>query len=257
MPYPLTVVIPTLNEEKNILRAINSVKGIASEILVIDSGSTDRTVEIAKNLGAKVIFNKWVNYPTQVQFGIDKASYPYVFVIDADEEVSKELRKSIEKLFKTEEIKKYACFQVNRKTFYIGKFLNFTWQPEYRTRIFHKDKVKYEGYLHEIVICKGETKKIEGYLYHYTYKDIEDHFQRALKYSKISAVEMHKRGKRFKLYKLLFNPIWAFSKQYFFHLGFLDGIRGLSVAMSYLISTFLKYLYLWELEEQEKKNEKG
>lgn len=257
MPYPLTVVIPTLNEEKNISRAINSVKDIASEILVIDSGSTDRTVEIAKNLGAKVIFNKWVNYPSQVQFGIDKASNPYVFVIDADEEVSKELRKSIEKLFKTEEIKKYVCFQVNRKTFYIGKFLNFTWQPEYRTRIFHKDKVKYEGYLHEIVICKGKTKKIEGYLYHYTYKDIEDHFQRALKYSKISAVEMNKRGKRFKLYKLLFNPIWAFSKQYFFHLGFLDGIRGLSVAMSYLISTFLKYLYLWELEEQEKKNEKG
>ena len=257
MSNPLTVVIPTLNEEENIRRAINSVKEIASEILVIDSGSTDKTVEIAKNLGAKVIFNSWVNYPSQVQFGIDRASNPYVFVIDADEEVSKELRKNIEELFKTGEIKNYACFSVNRKTFYIGKFLNFTWQPEYRTRIFHKNKVRYEGFLHEIVICKGKTKKLKGYLYHYTYKDIEDHFRRSLKYSKISAIEMHKRGKKFKIHKLLFNPIWAFFKQYIFNLGFLDGIRGLSVAVSYFFSTFLKYLFLWEMENKEKKNAKS
>jgi len=250
LTYPLTVVIPTLNEEKNIKRSIKSVKDIASEILIVDSGSTDNTVQIAKNLGAKVVFNKWINYPTQVQFGIDNAKYPYVLVIDADEEVSQDLANSIKQLFENGEIDKYACFKFNRRTFYIGKFLNFTWQPEYRIRLFHKDKVKYEGFLHEVVRCKGKVKKIKGDLLHYTYRDIEDHYKRSMKYVKISAEEMYKRGKRFKLYKLIINPMWAFIKQYFLHLGFLDGIRGLSVAMSYFFSTFLKYLYLWELEER-------
>jgi len=254
MRLPLSVIIPTLNEEKNIARAIKSIKGISSEILVIDSGSTDKTVDIATQLGATVIFNKWENYPSQVQFGINKASNPYVLVIDADEEVSQELRESIRKLFETGEISKYACFEVNRKTFYLGKFLDFMWQPEYRKRLFHKDKVKYEGFLHEKVVCSGKVKKLQGYLYHYTYKDLNDHFSKSLKYAKISAEEMHKRGKKFRLHKLIVNPIWAFFRQYFIKLGFLDGIRGLSVSMSYLFSTFLKYLFLWELEQKEKKN---
>ena len=252
-PLPLSVVIVTLNEEENIKRAIESVKDIASEVLVIDSGSKDKTIEIAKKLGAKVIFHKWENYPSQVQFGIDNASNPYVFVIDADEEVSKELKESIKQIFKNGDIKKYACFYVSRKTFYIGKFLNFAWQPEYRIRIFHKDKVKYEGFLHEKVICTGKTKKLKGFLYHYTYKDIEDQYKKLIKYSKISAIGMHEKGKKFKLYNLILNPLWGFFKEYFIKLGFLDGIRGLSVAVSHFFYVFLKYLFLWEIEEEEKR----
>ncbi len=252
--FPLTVVIATFNEEENISRAINSIRDIASEILVIDSGSSDKTVEIAENLGAKVIYNKWENYPAQIQFGINKASNPYVFVIDADEEVSEELKDSIRQIFENKDVEKYACFQINRKTFYLGKFLNFAWQPEYRIRIFHKDKVKYEGFLHEKVICNGKVKKLKGDLYHYTYKDLEDQYKRLIKYSKLSAEGMYKNGGKFKLHKLILNPFWGFFREYFLRLGFLDGIRGFSVAVSQFFYVFLKYLFLWEIERKKQKD---
>jgi len=248
----LSVVIVTLNEEKNISRAINSIKDIANEILIIDSGSTDKTIEIAEKLGAKVIFNHWEGYPSQVQFGIDNTNNKYVLVLDADEEVSVELKQSIINVFEQNLFSKYDCFAVNRKTFYVNKFLEHIWQPEYRIRLFNKEKVRYEGFLHEKVICNGKTSKLNGYLYHYTYKDIFQHYTKSLKYAKISAEELYKRGKKFRYHNLIINPLWAFFRQYFLKLGFLDGIRGLSVSMSYLFSTFLKYLFLWELEQKEK-----
>ncbi len=247
---PVTAVIVAKNEEGVIGRCIDSLNPFASEILLIDSGSTDKTVEIAKQKGAKVLYKKWEGYPEQVQYGIKQAKNPYVFVIDADEEVSEELAKSIKELFK--EKPSHACYKVARKTYYMGKFLEYVWYPEWRVRLFHKEKVMYRGYLHETVECKGSIGKLKGDLYHYSFKSLKHQFLKAIHYGEISAEELHKRGKRASLKHLFLNPLWSFTKFYFFQKGFLEGKRGFIVSVYMAFSTFIKYAFLYEKTLKEK-----
>ncbi|HIE59611.1 MAG TPA: glycosyltransferase family 2 protein [Persephonella sp.] len=251
MKFPLSVAIITYNEEENLPRTLDAIKDIAEEIIVVDSHSTDKTVEIAKNYGAKVFIENWKGFKDQKNSALEKCANEWILFIDADEVVSKGLK---EEIIKAIEAKKADGFYINRKTYYIGKFLNFTWQPDWVLRLVRRSaNPRWEGgNIHEYLRIDGKTYKLKGYLYHYTYKNLSEHFNKSLKYAKISAEEMYKNGKRFKLHKLIINPFWAFFRQYFIKLGFLDGIRGLSVSMSYLFSTFLKYLFLWELEQKEK-----
>jgi len=246
----LSVLIRTKNEEKNIERAIRSVQSLADEIVVLDSGSTDRTVEIAKNLGAKVFFKEWEGYDKQLNYGIGLCSKDWVLVLDADEEVSSELRESIRKELKSPS---YEVYKLCRKTFYLGDFLNHAWYPEWRVRLFKKGKVRFEGELHESVVFEGKAGKLKGDIYHYSYKSLEDQYLKTVKYAKIMANRMKEEGKKFRLYSLIFNPLWHFFKIYFLKLGFLDGVRGFLVAMSGAIYVFLKYKFLYELELKDKK----
>jgi len=251
----LSVVILTKNEEENIKRAINSVKDIADEILVVDSGSTDRTVEIAKSLGAKVIFREFTNYPDQVNFAISCSRNPFVFVLDADEEVSEELRRSIEEALKNP---KYDCYAVNRRTYFMGKFLNHTLYPEWRLRLFKKDKVKYEGELHEVVKCRGNNiGKLKGDLYHYSFKSLEDFFTKNMKYSKISAEILFKKRKRIKSLDFFVRPMWTFFKFFILKRGILDGWRGFIISFSYAFFNFVKYAYLKEMKEKDASGLRG
>ncbi len=249
----LSVVILAKNEENTIGRAIRSVKNIADEILVIDSGSTDKTVEKAKEEGATVIFNKWEGYPKQVQFGINKAKNMYVLVIDADEEVSEKLQKSIKQALSNP---KFRCYKLQRKTFYMGKFLEHTWYPEWRIRLFHKDYVKYEGFLHETVVCKGNIGVLNGDLYHYSFKSLKHQFLKAIDYAQTSAIQLHKEGKKADIKHLFLNPVWSFIKFFLLQKGFLDGKRGFIASVYMAFYTFLKYAFLYEkqLEEKYKKN---
>lgn len=251
----LSVIIITKNEEKNIERAINSVKEIADEVLVIDSGSTDRTVEIAKQLGAKTIFNEWRGFANQKNFGIYQASNDWVLVVDADEEVSPKLRKSIKAALTNH---KFDAYEIARKTYYLGEFLEYTWYPEWKLRLFRKDYVKFEGDLHEDVKFLRECKvgRLEGDLYHYSYRDLYHQYIKTINYAREMAEIYHKKGKKFKLYRLIFSPVFIFIKNYFVKLGFLDGKRGFLVAMSSFFYTFLKYMFLYELELKEKYKDK-
>ncbi len=251
LKIPFSVAIITYNEEKNLPKTLKAVKDIADEIIVVDSYSTDKTVEIAKNFGAKVFVEEWKGYRDQKNSALKKCNNQWILFLDADEVVSDELKKSIIEAIKNPKANGYY---LNRKTYYAGKFLNYVWQPDWVLRLVKKSaNPKWEGgNVHEFLTIEGTTGKLSGYLYHYTYKDIYEHFQKSLKYAKISAEEMYKKGKKFKIHKLIINPFWAFFRIYVIKLGFLDGIRGLSVAMSYFFSTFLKYLFLWELEQGEK-----
>lgn len=239
----LSVVITTKNEEENIGRCIKSTQPLADEVIVIDSGSEDRTVEIARNLGAKVFYNKWIDYPVQVQYGIERASMNYILVLDADEELSEELRCSIKKVIENRE---NECYQLNRRTYYLGRFLKHVWHPEWRTRLFKKGMARYEGQLHEEVVCMGKTGRLEGDLYHYSYKNLEDQLTRIIRYAKTSAQIMHENGRRFRLINLLVNPLWAFMKV-FIKKGFLDGYRSFIIGVFEFIYTFLKYAFLLEI----------
>jgi len=242
----LSVVILTKNEEENIARAIKSVKDIANEILVVDSGSTDRTVEIAKDLGARVIFREFTNYPDQVSFAISQTKNRWVFVLDADEELSEELRESVKMVL---EKPKYDCYAVNRRTYFMGKFLRYTLYPEWRIRLFKRDKVKHEGELHEVVKCFGKVGRLKGDLYHYSFKDLNDFFLKNLRYSKISAEILHKRGRKVKKYEIFLRPSWTFFKFFILKRGFMDGWRGFIISASYAFFNLAKYAYLKEMQK--------
>ncbi len=249
----LSVLIRTKNEEDNIARAINSVKDMADEVVVLDSGSTDATVEIAKSLGAKVYLKEWMGHARQLEYGISLCGGDWVLVLDADEELSKELRNSIKKELKNP---KFDGYEVCRKTYYAGAYLRHVWYPEWRLRLFKKHLVRIEGGLHERYILKGSVGRLKGDLYHYSYRSFFDQYQKTLNYARTVAQELYNGGRRFRLYNLILNPLWAFLKLYLLDLGFLEGIRGFSVAMSSSLYTFLKYLFLWELEMKEKYGEK-
>lgn len=245
----LSVVIRTKNEEQNIERAIRSLMELAQEIIVVDSGSEDRTVDIAKSLGAKVYFKEWEGYANQLNYGISLCSGDWVLVIDADEEVSDRLRESIKKELQNP---KYDVYMLCRRTYYLGAFLNHAWYPEWRVRLFRKGRVRFEGKLHEKAIFEGKAGKLQGDLYHYSFESLYDQYIKTVDYAKKMAYIMKEEGRSFKLYNLLFNPFWHFVKVYFLQLGFMDGIRGLFVASSSFIYAFLKYKFLYELELSEK-----
>ncbi|MDM7274185.1 glycosyltransferase family 2 protein [Sulfurihydrogenibium azorense] len=249
----LSVLILTKNEERNIERAIKSVLSIADEIIVLDSGSTDKTVEIAKNLGTTVFFREFDDYTSQINYGLSLCSGEWIFVLDADEELSKELQENIKREL---ENPKYECYEVPRRTYYLGRFLNYVWYPEYRKRLFKKGKVRYEGKIHEEVLCQGKVGRLEGDLYHYSYKDLYHQFIKTIDYAKKMAQVMHSQGKKFKLYKLILNPFIIFFKLYFFKFGFLEGTRGFIIAFSGFLYVFLKYAFLYELELKEKYKDK-
>jgi len=248
---PLSVAIITFNEEKKLPKTLEAVKDIASQIVVVDSGSTDKTIEIAKSYGAEVYVEDWKGFVAQKNSALKKCRQKWILSLDADEVVSEKLKGEIVKKVKNPDADGYL---INRKTYYLGRFLEHSWQPDWKLRLVKRDaNPRWEGLdPHDYLVIDGEVKKLKGNLLHYSYEDIFDHYSRAVKYAKISAESYHKKGKRFRLFNLLFNPTWAFFKQYFLKLGFLDGIRGLSVAKSYSFSIFLKYLFLWEIEKREK-----
>ncbi len=246
---PLSVAIITYNEEDDLPKTLDSIKDIAYEIIVVDSHSTDKTREVAKSFGAKVYEEDWKGFGEQKNSAIDKCTQPWILSLDADEVVSDELKKSLVEALRNP---KYDCYEVNRKNFYVGKFIEHIWYPEWRTRLFKKGKAKFEGEIHETLKCKGKKGRLKGFLYHYPYKDLQEHYTKSIKYAKLSAEVEFKKGKKFKIYQLFLNPFWAFFKMYFLKKGFLDGIRGLSIAKSNSYAKFLKYLFLWELEEKNK-----
>ncbi len=246
----ISFVILTKDEEKNIKRAIESIKDIADEIIVIDSGSKDNTVEIAKSLGANVIFNEWTNYPSQVNFGISKASNDIVFVLDADEELTPELRASLKEFLSSS----YEIGIIKRRAFYMGDFLKHIWHDEKLIRVFKKDVCKYTGELHEVVVCSSDKRyELSGYLNHYSFKSLKDQFERTLKYAKISAEILCKQNKPFHLYNLIINPLWIFFKFFILKAGYKEGVKGLIIAFSGMFYVFMKYAFLYECYKSKEK----
>lgn len=247
---PLSVSLISFNEEGNIAKTLSSVKDIASEIIVVDSHSTDKTREIAKSYGARVFEEDWKGHIAQKNSALEKCTQEWVLSLDCDEVVSKELEKSIICSVRNPEADGYF---INRKTYYMGRFLKHVWQPDRKLRVVRKSaKPKWEGYNpHDILKIRGSLKNLNGDLYHYSYKNLEDHFYRTVKYAKLSAQSYYDEGRKFKWHKPLLNPVSAFAKVFFIQRGFLDGYRGFIIAASSFTYTFLKYVFLWEIERND------
>ena len=248
----LSISIVTYNEENNIERCLKSIGDIATEIIIVDSGSTDRTIDIAKSYGAKVFTEVWKGYIVQKNSALSKCAKEWILCLDADEEVTKELKTSIRIAVKEDTRDGYF---INRRTFYSGRLLKHAWQPEYILRLVRKQSSPcWGGYEpHASLYVIGSTDKMKGDLVHYSYKNIKDHIEGLSKYAYLTARSYNEDGKSFHLYKLLFNPLFSFIKEFFLKLGLLDGLRGFFVAALSAVYVFLKYSFLWEINREEEK----
>ena len=242
----LSVVIITLNEEKNIERCLKSIQAVADEIIIIDSNSTDKTLEICQKYQAKIHQQKWLGYSTQKNFGNNLSENNYVLSIDADEALSEKLSKSILKLKR----KGFSgAYQFNRLNNYCGKWIKHTsWYPDTKLRIWNKTKGKWQGDIHENIIFEKniEVSHLKGDLLHYSYYSIREHIAQANKFSSISAQVKFEQGKKAGVFKIVFSPFFKFIKEYFIKLGFLDGIYGFTISIISAHETFLKYIKLYQ-----------
>jgi glycosyltransferase involved in cell wall biosynthesis len=253
----LTVTVITKNEERNISDCLMSVS-FADEIIVIDSGSTDKTVEIARHFTDKVIYNPWPGHIEQKNFAVEKSSNNWILSIDADERVSDELRDGIMNAMKEPKSDIFG-YEMSRKVFYLGRWIEHSgWYPDYRVRLFRKDAGYWGGINpHDTVILKGKTRRLSGDLYHYSYDDLAHHVRTMNFYTDISSKEYAKMGRAANLFHLVFHPVFSFVKKLFLKQGFRDGIPGFIIAVSTAYYVFLKYAKLWEIKKVKKTTERG
>ncbi len=238
----------TFNNSRTVEKALQSVSSWVSELIVVDSFSTDGTFEIARRYATLCEQRQWPGFRDQYNYCISKAKNDWVLFLDADEEVSPELAEEIRQRFEQDACA-YDGYIAHRRNFYLGRWiLHGGWVPDYEIRIFRKSKGAFEGALHANVKMKGKTGELKNYYYHYNYRDIADQIDTINRYSKTAAEDMMREGKRFSYIDLLLRPPIRFIKEYIFKRGLLDGTAGLVIAVSTMYYVFAKYAKLWELE---------
>lgn len=237
----ITAVIIAKDEEKNLARCLASLLGVADEVIVADSGSKDRTAEIAAAAGARVVQLKWRGYSETKNEANALASHPYILSLDADEALSEELRQSL--LAAKEKLN--GAYSMNRRNHYCGKWIRRCgWYPDRKVRLFPAQQAQWKGeWVHEdLVLNEGlSPTHLQGDLLHYSYDSIDAHIGRVNKYSSLAADEILAKNKKGLLLRCLFAPGWKFFKSYFLQLGFLDRFYGFVICAVMAGEVFLKY----------------
>ncbi|HUP58524.1 MAG TPA: glycosyltransferase family 2 protein [Bdellovibrionota bacterium] len=245
MPFPLSVTIISLNEEQNIARAIQSVAW-ADDVLVVDSGSTDRTVEIARGLGARVVTRPWPGYGPQKNFAQAEARHDWVLNIDADESVPPELARELQAAISGSP--KHAGFEMPRKTFYLGRWIRHGgWYPNYLVRLADRRKARWsEPDVHEQLVVDGSVGRLEHPLHHDAFPSIREQVLTNLRYAQLGATVLERAGRRPSRSKLLLKPVGKFVETFVLKRGFLDGMPGFIISINAAHSMFMKYAFLIE-----------
>lgn len=241
----LSATIITKNEEQNIERCLKSVNW-ADEIVVVDSGSTDSTVEICRKYNCKIIEANWLGFGLTKKLAVNSACCDWILSIDADEEVTPELKNKILSIFLTKP--DYSGYRIKRKSFYLGKQIKHCgWNRDYPLRLFNRKFGNFnEKLVHESVNVEGKTKKIEEQLLHFTYPTIQTHIQKMNHYTDLIAEEKVNKNKKSGISLAVIRGLLQFLKTYLFQLGLLDGKQGLILAINSAFYTYLKYIKLWE-----------
>ena len=247
----LSVVIITFNEEKNIARCLDSVKDIADDIIVVDSFSTDRTEEICKSKGARIIANKFVGHIEQKNFAITQAKFPHILSLDADEALSDELKKNI---LTAKQNWKHDGYYMNRLTNYCGQWIHHCgWYPDKKLRLFDSRKGKWGGMnphdKYEMTDGDKSTGFLQGDILHYSYYSVDGHYKQAEKFSTTAANEMKKAGQTISLPMIFIKACFKFFRNYFLKIGFLDGKNGYVICKITAWETYLKYSKLYKLNK--------
>lgn len=236
----ISATIITYNEERNIARAIESLR-CADEILVVDSGSSDRTVEIAEKLGACVIDSPWPGYAKQKNLAAERASHDWILSIDADEFVSEGLEAEVFSLKKSEP--QFDAYTMPRLAKYLGKWIHHSgWYPDRKIRLYNRKNATWIGeYVHESVKVNGKVGHLESNLLHFTCDSLSEHLKTMDRYTTLAAEQLLAAKETPTWGRLIFEPPWTFCRTYFLKLGFLDGVEGLAIANMAALYNFIKY----------------
>jgi glycosyltransferase involved in cell wall biosynthesis len=248
MREKVSACIMTLNEEANIERCLRSVTW-CDEIVILDSGSTDRTLEICRTFTDNIHQHPWQGYIGQRNHIRGLAAHDWVLFMDADEEISPELRRDL--LAEIEHgLTGYVGYVFPRRVHYLGRWIRWgEWNPDLKLRFFKKDRGHSVGEEpHDRVVVDGPVKRLSSPLYHYTYDDLADHIETMNRFSSLSAKAKFEGGYRFRRIDFLFRPAFRFWKGYFLKLGFLDGRRGFLIALISSWGVAIKYAKVWELQ---------
>lgn len=247
----LSVLLVTYNEESTVREAIESVRW-ADEIVVVDSYSTDRTVEICRELGCRIFQRPWPGFREQKNFALEQCQGEWVLNLDADERVSPELKGAIQAAL--QDPKGCAGFEIKRHTWFLGGWIDHSgWYPnDVVLRLFQKDKGRWGGYEpHASVKVEGRVAKLEGDLYHYPYRDLAHHLEKLNRYSTSRAKALLEQGRKCGVADLALRPVADMLKKLILKQGYRDGMRGLIVAFLTAFSVFLKYAKVWEARQLE------
>jgi glycosyltransferase involved in cell wall biosynthesis len=242
----LSVTIITRDEAADIADAIASVSW-ADEVLVVDSHSSDATVDLARAAGARVIAREFAGYIDQKNFAAAQAAHDWILSLDADERVTPELARSIRRAL---DQPAHAAYRLPRLTWYLGKWIRGTdWYPDYQTRLYDRRAARWTGrYVHEGVTVEGTTGRLDGDLQHYAYRDISDHLDTIDRYTTLAARQMYEDGRRASGGQLLVHGPLAFLRNFIARGGFRLGTTGLVVSTLNGYYVFLKYAKLWQLQ---------
>jgi len=239
----ISAVIITFNEEDRLPDALASLEGVADEIVVVDSYSSDRTLAIARAAQARVWQNRFEDYGQQKNFAMAKAGHEWILNLDADERVSPELKRAIVGLKEGSAPADAAAFAIKRKTFYLDRWIRYSgWYPDRKIRLFKKSVAAWKGRIHERLEVRGDIANLPGDILHFTYRDIGDHVRRLERYSSFQAEEIVRQNKKCLRLRLLLLPPVTFLRHFIWKLGFLDGFPGLVIATVSSWGTALKYL---------------
>lgn len=241
----LSVVVICCNEEAILGECLSSVQW-AEEIVVLDSYSTDRTLEIARQYTTRVFQSEWQGYAKQKALALTYASHPWVLSLDADEVVGSELAAEIRSLLAGEP--PFAGYRVPRMAFYLGRLLRHCWYPDFKIRLFQKDRGRWsEHAVHESVLLEGPVGTLKNPLLHYSFPTLQDHLSTIQQYTTLGAESLANGGRSFRVARLIGSPLFMFLQNYVGKRGFLDGIPGLIASVLSAFHEFIKYAKLYEL----------
>lgn len=238
----LSVVVITLNEEKNIARCLESIRW-ADELIIVDSGSSDQTCAIAEEqFGARVFHQGWPGDGPQKRFGIEQASNDWCLVLDADEELSPELAASMQRALTSGSA---SCYKIHRRSYFLGKILKHgDWGRDWIVRLFDKTRHQYTNPVahSRLDVRKADASALDGFLIHHSQEDMFLSIKKLNDYSTISAQMMAERGRKSSSLNAVFRGYFAFFRSYFMRMGFLDGIHGYLCARNIGLGAYLKHI---------------
>lgn len=242
----ISAVIITKNEEKNIERCLQSLDGIVDEIIVLDSFSTDKTEHICKAYNVHFVKRLFTDYSDAKNYANSLTTHPFILSIDADEELSENLRESITAIKSDLKDDGYYC---HRKTNYCGHWINHCgWYPDTKLRLWRKTKGAWQGKIHETLeLSNGSTKLLQGDLLHYSYPSMESHAKQIHTFAEMAARDLFEKRKKVSVVRLIVGPVFEFHKKFFLQKGFLDGYYGFVISVMSAYYNFYKYAKLKDL----------
>lgn len=246
----LSVILITRNEESNLDDCLASLEGVAQQIVVVDSNSTDRTLEIANNYGALMAYpTDWPGFGPQKNRALDLATGDWVLSLDADERLTPALKSEI--LTAMNHSAHVDCFAIPRLSWYCGRFIRHSgWSPDYVERLFKRGTARFsDDLVHERLIPNGTVAKLKNPMLHYSFMNYAQVLDKLNRYSSASAEQAFLRGKKSNPIKAVLHGMWAFIRTYILRAGFLDGPQGFALAVSNAHGTYYRYMKLWQLNQ--------